>query len=1508
MTTPKTLYITSVKDNAFMFQFNKISTTPVDGGIDPLIMPTTVTSGYTKFRMTTNCYFSLNPAELNLPAGDFRFKFNFNFNYSLIITSPADFLGDIGGWNSSRIFYRLFFKYFPLGSPQFIQDDGSVFYGIHGSMSDASLIGEAGPVLKRQLSSLVQTVESDTLSGFSGVINLNSYNTGRYILMIRPILASNGLTTLENLIFNTSIYVNAGAAPLMLKNSNSNLSSLTPINGIVLNQTFSPTVLTGYTITTSTTTSSIKLIPVSQSTYSTIKIGGVVVASGSESPTIVLTGTTTTINVVVTAQSGSPDISTYTITVTQVAPLTLSSLTLSSGTLIPSPFSPSTNTYAANNVANTTIASVTTDAANAIQFKIGSSGAYGAVITGGSGNTGAVSVPVGSVTPVFVQIAKSGSAPAIYTVNLANASDTGASISLGSGTPPTLVSSAPDVYTSTVTGSGTSVVVSPTNPGAIYTVNGNPYTPGTSIPISPTGVTPIVIVVTAPDGTIKTSTINVTSASNSLLGSLSLSAGSLNPTFASNTIKYDSSVSGSTTSVTASGIDPTSKYVVSWPAGSSWSAGSTASTPSGTPTTNNIPIPSVLTVVITSGDGTSTKTYTIKAVSNTNSSIANIDGNGNSGITLSAGNSYTPTFVNTTHTYIASVPSGTTGITVTLENYVSTYTITVNSGAESAHIASGIEYPGISVPYSSTTATTILVTVYPETGSSTSTYTLLAYLQVLGDADLTGLTMTNSATSVDYTLTPLFLNTTTDYSANVGVGESSTFKATALHPKSTYTVKLIRSGSLISTSSSIDSGTASASFPLSSSDVYDLTIISPNGTIKIYSITITTGDASDSTISSLSFGGVPNPPGNLYPAFSRSNPGPYSLVVSPSGTTTITATMAVGGAKFKVDDSGIETASNSTSTNTIGTNTNLGAITLFKVIGISANDQKTSVYTFHGTTVPLNQGGITNIQFSNASLSAGGGAYTFVNTQNTAVFLTSPPTSTTITVTLSNPASTYTIDRFEPTIPVQTFGYYDTPPTYPLNNIPGNLVYYAISSTSPDKSVTYPAYEFFISTMDNTIHDCNFTFTNATPTSGKCGDVGFVSSISNGGATTLALFKLVDNFDSFLINGIDTDPITNPAIVGASYTKELTVTSDGVLPVEISYKPNIFTTTVPPPTNLLLVGELNPTIVNLQMSNGVLSTFNTADAIGTTYTASIPSSTTTVKTILKNPYSKFLVADNSSTTFASNTFSSNVTINPVGRTTIPIRLQFPNGTTTSLAQRNIVATLDSDSSLFSLSVAPGALFPSFVSTNLNYVTNVPGSSSVTVTAEVSNALSTMTYSTNAGTTVTPFSGSTPVISVPSDSSVDIEIEITPPNSSSAKTKYVVKAVSESNARISDLRVESPGVITLFPPFNTTDASGTSYSANGLASTANVTIEPVNPSSTVTIGGVAGTPDGNGGFTRSGIPINASGITPIVVVVHPPSGADFTYTINASQVAADDSSLAGLTVPSPALLTPASTLR
>jgi gliding motility-associated-like protein len=219
-----------------------------------------------------------------------------------------------------------------------------------------------------------------------------------------------------------------------------------------------------------------------------------------------------------------------------------------------------------------------------------------------------------------------------------------------------------------------------------------------------------------------------------------------------------------------------------------------------------------ITTIVTSQDGTASKTYTI-TVTRSPSTNDNL-----SSIKLSSG-TLSPAFSAATTSYTTSVANVTSSLTLTPATAVNTSTVAVNGTTVSSGTASG--------PISLSVGTNaITTTVTAQDGITAKTYTITVTRAASANASLSAFKISRG------TLSPVFSTNTTTYTASVVNGVSTmTVTPTSADPTATINVN----GALVT------SGTESGSLALAvGANTINTVVTAQDGTTtKTYTLTVT---------------------------------------------------------------------------------------------------------------------------------------------------------------------------------------------------------------------------------------------------------------------------------------------------------------------------------------------------------------------------------------------------------------------------------------------------------------------------------------------------------------------------------------------------------------------------------------------------------------------------------------------------------------------------------------------
>ncbi len=422
----------------------------------------------------------------------------------------------------------------------------------------------------------------------------------------------------------------AEALVLPLVSTDATLKDLTlsgGTNGVTITPAFASDT-TAYTASVNDSVGSVTVTPTVSDPNASVTVDGSTVASGAASSAIALTeGTPRAIDIVVTAQDGTAN--TYTVTVTRARAKTLpvvssdsslKALTVSDGTngvTITPAFALYTAAYTAsvgNSVGSVTVTPTVNDS-NASVTVAGSAVASGAA-------SSAISLAAGVPKAIDIVVTAQDGATRTYTVTVTREKSSDATLkalTLSDGTNgvPITPAFASDTigYTATVGNSVGSVTVTPTvnDPGAAVTVAGSSVTSGaasSAISLAAGVAEAVDIVVTPQDGPANTYTVTVTreKSSDATLSALTVSDGTngvpLTPAFASDTIGYTATVGNSVGSVTVTPTvnDPNAAVTVD---GSEVASGAASSAIALTEGDSR-----AISVEVTAQDGTA-NTYTV---------------------------------------------------------------------------------------------------------------------------------------------------------------------------------------------------------------------------------------------------------------------------------------------------------------------------------------------------------------------------------------------------------------------------------------------------------------------------------------------------------------------------------------------------------------------------------------------------------------------------------------------------------------------------------------------------------------------------------------------------------------------------------------------------------------------------------------------------------------------------------------------------------------------------------
>jgi Cadherin-like beta sandwich domain len=628
-------------------------------------------------------------------------------------------------------------------------------------------------------------------------------------------LGAAGTTTPVNIVVSESGTNSRTYTVLLVRaglTGNNSLQNLTVSSG-TLAPTFDENTQ-DYTVDVASNVGSINVTPTLDDPNATMTVNRQATNSG-QSSTISLNpaGQSTLITTVVTAQNLSNK--TYRITVSRGVSSNnnLRTLTASPGALSPAFSATSTRTSYTVNV-NSTVESVTVSATP--QDTTASLSISPRPATLGS---------PGTTTPVFIVVTAQNGTQKTYTVGVTRAALGGNNNLLGLTVSPGPLDdpfNANDLsYTVNVASTVTSITVTPTRQDPNATITVTP--PGTgsgqarTIPLNGAGSNTLInIVVTAPNGSQKTYSVNVIQAAlggNNNLSALTVTPGPLAPTFTQNTLNYTVNVASTVTSVNVSArkSDPNAVMSGDVTAGAGTASGSSPSIQLGGPGTSR-----VVSIAVTAPNGSS-KTYTI-----TLERAAQASNNNLSALTVTPG-PLAPTFTQNTLNYTVNVASTVTSVNVSATkadpNAVMSEDVTAGSGTATGQATIQLGGPG--------TATIVLITVTAPNSSSKTYRINVNRAAPASNNNLSALTVSPGS------LTPSFAAGRVSYTSGVATDVSSiNVSATKADPNAVMSGDVTAGTGVPTGQATIPLNGAGTSTPVS------ITVTAPNGNSETYSITV----------------------------------------------------------------------------------------------------------------------------------------------------------------------------------------------------------------------------------------------------------------------------------------------------------------------------------------------------------------------------------------------------------------------------------------------------------------------------------------------------------------------------------------------------------------------------------------------------------------------------------------------------------------------------------------------
>ncbi|MDB9880848.1 cadherin-like beta sandwich domain-containing protein [Planktomarina temperata] len=338
-------------------------------------------------------------------------------------------------------------------------------------------------------------------------------------------------------------------------------------------------------------------------------------------------------------------------------------------------------------------------------------------------------------------------------------------------------------------------------------------------------------------------------SSDATLSALTLSSGSLSPSFASGTLAYTASVAHSVSSLI---VTPTTN-----------DANATATVNGASPATPvTLAVGSnTVTVQVTAQDG-STQSYTVAVTRAALSSDANL-----SALSLSSG-SLSPGFASGTLAYTSSVPNSVSSLIVTPTTNDANATATVNGASTATPVTLAVG------------SNTVTVQVTAQDGTTIQSYTVAVTRAASSDATLSALTLSSGS------LSPGFASGTLAYTASV--------------PNSVSSLIVTPTTNDANATATVNGASAATPVTLSvGSNTVTVQVTAQDGTLQNYTVAVTRAAASsDATLSALALSSS-----SLSPSFASGTlaytasvvHSVNSLIVTPT-TNDANATATVNGA------------------------------------------------------------------------------------------------------------------------------------------------------------------------------------------------------------------------------------------------------------------------------------------------------------------------------------------------------------------------------------------------------------------------------------------------------------------------------------------------------------------------------------------------------------------------------------------------------------------------------------
>ena len=744
-----------------------------------------------------------------------------------------------------------------------------------------------------------------------------------------------------------------------------------------------------------------------------------------------------------------------------------------------------------------------------------------------------------------------------------------------------------------------------------------------------------------------------TLSDNADLAGLTISSGTLSPSFSSSDITYTASVDSSVTQVTVTPTASDSSAAI---------AVNDNIVPSGTGhivTGLNVGTNTV-TVIVTAQDST-TKTYTI-----TLTRAAPLSDNADlGGLTISSG-TLSPQFSSSDITYTASVDNSVTQVTVTPTASDSSAAITVNDNivpSGTGHIVTGLNV--------GTNTVTVIVTAQDST-TKTYTITLTRAAPLSDNADLGGLTISSG------TLSPQFSSSDITYTASV---DNSVTQVTVTPTASDSSAAIAVNDNIV------PSGTGHIVTGLNvGTNTVTVIVTAQDSTTKTYTITLTrAAPLSDNA----DLGGLTISSGTLSPQFSSSDI-TYTASVDNSVTqVTVTPTASDSSAAIAVNDNIVPSG-----TGHIVTGLNVGTNTVTVIV--TAQDSTTKTYTITLTRAAALSG---NADLGGLTISSGTLSPQF-SSSVTAYTASVDNSVTQVTVTPTASDSSAAIAVNDNIVPSGT-GHIVTGLNVGTNTV--TVIVTAQDSTTKTYIITLTR----AAALSGNADLGSLTISSGTLSPQFSSSVtAYTASVDNSVTQVTVTPTASDSSATIAVNGNTVTSGTGHILIGLTAGEPTTVT------VIVTAQDSTTKTYIITLTRAAALSD-NADLGSLTISSGTLSPqFSSSDI---TYTASVDNSVTQVTVTPTASDSSATIAVNSNTV-TSGTGHILIGLTAGEPTTVTVIVTAQDSTTKTYTITLTRAALSDNADLGGLTISSGTLSPQFSSSVTAYTASVDNSvTQVTVT-------------------------------------------------------------------------------------------------------------------------------------------------------------------------------------------------